>query len=55
MVIRISELNQKAARYVVQTHSLEQESDETPEQFVLRIVQAFNWCKDKVWNDSLKS
>ena len=37
--------DRKAARYVAHTHPLTRQSDEKPEDFVLRIVRAYDWSK----------
>lgn len=35
----------QAARYVAHTHPLTKQADEKPEDFVLRIVRAYDWSK----------
>lgn len=40
----------KAARYVAHTHPLTQQSDETPEDFVLRVVRAYDDVKSIMIN-----
>ncbi len=39
--------DKEAARYVAHTHPLYQQKDEKPEDFILRIVRAYDWVKAK--------
>jgi len=44
--------DREAARYVAHTHPLTKQKDEKPEDFVLRIVRAYDWCKARRYDET---